>query len=237
MIPRILHQIWVGPNPLPEDFRGYRESWRRHHPDWDMPLWTEANLPTDFTRKEAYERLRVPAERCDIILLELLLRHGGVYVDTDLECLRSIDPLLDGIDFCVTYNKPGRVSTALIAAIPGHPIIEQALRDIRPRTEYGVDKHATGPGLFTRVLREYPEVTIFPHEYFHAFEANQRAYAVNHRAHSGMEPAEARKALVKADRKLAAARERIEELERRRPKNRIARLLRALRATLATPSG
>ena len=54
------------------------------------------SLPGDLRRPEAAERLRAPAERSDILRLELLWREGGVYVDTDFECLRSIEPLLDG---------------------------------------------------------------------------------------------------------------------------------------------
>jgi inositol phosphorylceramide mannosyltransferase catalytic subunit len=215
VIPRIFHQIWVGPNPTPQEFLGYRESWLRHHPGWEMRLWTEENLPTDLVRKEAHERLRNPAERADIIRLEVLLRCGGVYVDTDLECLRSIEPLLEGLEFCLTGAKSGRVSTALIGARPRHPIIERALRELRPRTEYGVDKKGTGGIFFNRLIRQYPEVTIFPSEYFHAFAPGERAYAVNHRARSWMEPEQFRRALVKAELKLADAQDRIEELERR----------------------
>ena len=40
-------------------------------------------------RPEVYERLRAPAERANILRLELLQRQGGVYVDTDFEALRS----------------------------------------------------------------------------------------------------------------------------------------------------
>ena len=146
MIPRILHRVWVGPDPLPEDFARNGESWRRHHPDWEMRLWTEDELPRDLTRPEVYERLRKPTERSDIIRLEVLFRFGGVYVDTDFECLRPIEPLVEeGVDFFTCYLKPGRVNNAVIGSVAGHPLLERALRELRPRTEYGYDKHGTGP--------------------------------------------------------------------------------------------
>ncbi|NYK77369.1 hypothetical protein GPW07_24425, partial [Salmonella enterica subsp. enterica serovar Typhimurium] len=84
---------------MPDEFARYGESWRRHHPSWEVRLWTDENLPDDLVRKEAYERLRKPAERSDIIRLEVVLRYGGVYVDTDIECLRSIEPLIEGVEF------------------------------------------------------------------------------------------------------------------------------------------
>jgi len=216
---------------MPQEFVEYRESWGRHHPGWEMRLWTEESLPTDLVRKEAYERLRKPAERADIIRLEVLLRFGGVYVDTDFECLRSIGPLLEGVDFCTVAIKPGRVSNTLIGARPGHPILERAVREVRPRTEYGLDKSATGPLFFNKLIRQYPEVTIFPTEYFYPATPGQRerAFAVHHFTRSWQDPEDLRRAVRKAELKLAEARERIEELERRRWKNRIVRFLRAIR--------
>jgi mannosyltransferase OCH1-like enzyme len=52
VIPRILHQIWVGGAPFPEDFQRYQRSWQKHHPDWELRFWTEDNLPEHVTRTE-----------------------------------------------------------------------------------------------------------------------------------------------------------------------------------------
>lgn len=168
---------------MPQDFSRYQESWRRHHPDWEMRLWTEDSLPDDLTRREVYERLRNPAERSDIIRLEVLYRFGGVYVDTDVECLRPIDPLLeDDADFFVGAVQ-GKVENAVIGAVAGHPILERALRELRPVTEYGADlTQGTGPWFLTALLREYPEVTIYPQEVFSPMTdaERERAYAVHH---------------------------------------------------------
>jgi mannosyltransferase OCH1-like enzyme len=216
---------------MPQEYREYRESWRRHHPGWEMRLWTDENLPADFVRKEAYERLRKPAERSDIIRLEVLLRFGGVYVDTDVECLRSIEPLLEGTELLMAYNKPGKLTSAVIGARPGHPLIERAVGELRPVTEYGIDKWGTGPYFFNKLIEDYPEITIFPPEYFNPTtpEERERAYAVNYHALSWKDPEDFRAAFVKAERKLADAQRRIEELERWR------RRRRQLVSLLATP--
>ena len=166
-IPRIFHQIWVGPDPVPEEFAGYRETWARHHPGWELRFWTEENLPRDLERKEAYELLRRPAERADLLRLELLYREGGVYVDFDFECLRSIEPLIEEIEFFAGYRKPRRVNNAIVGSVPGHPVLAQAIREIRPRATYGpVDKAGTGPLFWRKLLRGHPEVTIFEPEVF-----------------------------------------------------------------------
>ncbi len=89
-IPRLFHQIWIGPDPLPLEFEAYRASWRAHHPEWEFRLWEEDNLPGDLRTAAVYERERRPVERADILRLELLWKYGGVYVDIDMECLRPL---------------------------------------------------------------------------------------------------------------------------------------------------
>jgi hypothetical protein len=37
MLPRVLHRISVGPHQLPEVLAAYADTWRRHHPGWDLP--------------------------------------------------------------------------------------------------------------------------------------------------------------------------------------------------------
>ena len=44
-IPRIFHQIWVGPDPFPAEFARYRQTWLDHHPGWELKFWTEETFP------------------------------------------------------------------------------------------------------------------------------------------------------------------------------------------------
>jgi inositol phosphorylceramide mannosyltransferase catalytic subunit len=227
VIPRIFHQIWVGPNPFPEEFRVYQESWLTHHPDWQLRFWTEENLPIDLRRPEVLERLRVPAERSDILRLEALWREGGVYLDTDFECRRSIEPLIAGADFFAAYLKPGRVNNAVIGAVPGHPILDRALAELAPRTKHGYDKEAAGPLYLDRLLKDYPEVLIFPPAVFYPATPAERdrAVAVHHAARSWKGPAGFRAATEKAQARVAQA-----ELELRRVRGERDKLRRRLAA-------
>jgi mannosyltransferase OCH1-like enzyme len=226
---------------MPQEFEDYRESWRRHHPDWEMRLWTDDNLPTDLVRKEAYERLRKGADRSDIIRPDLLHRFGGVYLDTDFECFRSIEPLLEGIELFSAQHPDGRVNGAIMGGVPGHPVLERVLHEMRPVTDYGnpkAYKWGAGPYFLNKLLRQHPEVTIFSHEYFYPDtpDERQRAYADHHGTLSWKDPEELRRGFVDAQRALGEARRRIEELERRRWKNRILRVLRASRSMLTPRS-
>jgi hypothetical protein len=137
LIPRVFHQVWVGLKPFPEAHVRYQETWLRHHPGWELRLWTEDNLPRDPRRPEVLERLRNPAERADYLRYELLWRFGGVYLDTDFECLRSIEPLIADARFFIGCSKPGRFHEALFGSVAGHPILDSALDNLVSSEFYG----------------------------------------------------------------------------------------------------
>jgi mannosyltransferase OCH1-like enzyme len=235
VIPRVFHRIWLGPSPLPDEFRHYGETWRRHNPGWEERLWSEETLPSGLHRHEVYELLRQPAERSDILRLELLDRHGGVYVDTDFECVRPLEPLIDGLDFFCAYLKPGRVNNAIIGAVPGHPIIRHALRELRPRTFYGmVDKDGTGPLFFNRIIEKHPYAAVFERSLFYPQTAAERAgaVAIHHAAQSWKDEAALRKEIRRLQKLLANAQDELEAVRRGRvPVESIKRRLRAIRRT------
>jgi mannosyltransferase OCH1-like enzyme len=216
VVPRILHQIWLGDRELPEEFAAYRETWRTHHPAWEHRLWAEDNLPSGLRRPEVYERLRVPAERSDILRLEVLWLFGGVYVDTDFECLGPLDPVIEELDFFTAPLKPnGWVNNAFIGSVAGHPILDRALTELRPREFHGYDKHGTGPRFLDTLLQDYPEAARLPAELFYQTSPSQleHAVAVHHAAQSWKDVDSYRNAVGLAERRNFELRGRIEELE------------------------
>jgi len=217
--PRVFHRIWIGPDPLPDSFAAFGESWVRHHPHWEHRLWTEENLP-EVTWTEVLDTRRVPAERANILRYELLLRFGGVYLDADLECLRPIDALIDGLGCFAAEAKPGRVDNAIIGARPGHPALQACVERLRPMPDFlrtGVarhDKNTTGGRFFNRIISERrDDVHVFGPEHFHPATPQQRAraYAVHHAAKSWRGTSETDDLRFR----LEQLTERVEELEAR----------------------
>jgi mannosyltransferase OCH1-like enzyme len=224
VIPRIIHQIWLGPNPLPAQDAVYVESWKRLHPDWEHRLWTEENLPDDV-RPEVRERLRVPAERSDLLRLELIVRYGGVYADTDFEALRPLDPYLEGVDLFAAYLReafedgsdlPARINNAIFGAIPQHPVLVRALAEARPREAYGYDKNAVGPMFLDRMLQG-SGATFFERRLFYPWPRERDdAVAYHHQARTWKDADGMRRSLRVALRRRRAAQLELRELEARR---------------------
>lgn len=226
LIPRILHRIWLGPAPMPELFKDYAESWRRHNPDWELRLWTDEALP-ELTCPEAYARARNPAERSDVVRYELLRRFGGVYVDTDVECKRSLEPLIEGVRAFAGFERPGRVGTGVVGSVADHPAMDRMVYAMRGRVGTGDQAETTGPGLLTAVLREFPDVTLFDTEVFcpcppGAFHRSDDdfpdAYAVHHWSWTWARPEDYRRRIVGLQQQLERARKRIVKLEHQRAK-------------------
>ncbi len=188
-IPRVLHRVWLGGADLPDEHRAYGESWRRHHPEWDLKLWTDADAPSP----PGVERARNVAERADLVRLEILRRHGGVYVDTDVECLRPIDELLEGVTAFAAYEIPGRLCNAVMGAVPHHRGFERAVELAERTVGTGVYPFATATLFLTRVLEPLEDVTLFGPERFYPYLWDEPrpdgvrfpdAYAVHHWAKS-----------------------------------------------------
>jgi inositol phosphorylceramide mannosyltransferase catalytic subunit len=229
VIPRVFHQIWLGEEPFP--YAVERETWHRFHPEWAHRLWTEPDLPGDLALTEAANLLRQPAERADILRLELLHRHGGVYFDADFECLKPVDPLLDGVSCFLGLLDSGRVSNAVIGAVPGHPLLAKAMAEVRPRTTYGpVDREGTGPLLIERIRHEVDDITLFEPNVFYATEREQAEYAFHLSARSWKDEAGLRSDLARAERDRTIAREELRKLQKRYDaRERGGRLRRILR--------
>jgi mannosyltransferase OCH1-like enzyme len=215
----------VGSNPIPDEFAAYGEGWKRLHPDWEMRQWTEDNLP-ELLRPEGADPRRDPTERSDLLRYELVRRFGGVYLDMDFECLKPIDELIEGIDFFVGYivtEQFGeevvrrRVGSAIIGAVPGHAILERAIREAQPRPDFGYDKDATGPLFLEGLLQDFPDATRFPLEYLYpqTEEQEESAYAIHHEARTWLSREELNAMVKVQNQKMRRLRERDWKLRRR----------------------
>lgn len=127
MIPKIIHYCWFGRGEMPDLVQKCIASWHRHMPDWEYRLWTEDSLnPTsnpslkgrgqnplnnppisrddDWLEympayvKEAYAAKKY-AFVSDYVRLWALEREGGLYLDTDVEVLKSFEPLMSDTAF------------------------------------------------------------------------------------------------------------------------------------------
>lgn len=94
-IPKVIHYCWFGRNPKSELIQKCIQSWKEKCPDYQIVEWNEDNWDIDAYpyAREAYDAKKW-AFVSDVARLDILYRHGGIYLDTDVELLRD-DPFLD----------------------------------------------------------------------------------------------------------------------------------------------
>jgi mannosyltransferase OCH1-like enzyme len=180
VIPPIIHRIWLD-EPMPGAFREFGERWQRLHPTWAVQDWTSsAVLASDLSRLDMIHAARslFPKDwrrfQADVLRLSLLARYGGLYVDTDVEPFRNIQPLLDGhacvVGRSVNADAMGyhAITNSVMAAAPGHAWI-QALVDGLPEAlaRFGNESlaRAIGPWHLDRTYSAgtWPTVLVLDH--------------------------------------------------------------------------
>ncbi len=170
MIPKIIHQIWLGPLEPPID---WIDTWRKAHPDWEHRLWSENDF--DCPLKGLRQVLLSPTYggKVDILSYEVLQRFGGIYLDADSICLRPLDGELLDKDFLIAYEnpvaRPGLIAHGVMGCSPAHSIIDDLIDSISilsPAQMSGFDYVVTGPELITRVMMKHKSVYVMPSYYF-----------------------------------------------------------------------
>ncbi len=160
-IPRIIYTFWDSVEP-PEDVAGLLARWAALNPAFEYrPFddgaardFLEANRLDDVSR--AYWLSVHPAQRADLFRLACLWCTGGVYVDADDYCRRSLDDLIFPDASLIVAQEPFfSIGNNFLAAAPRHPTIGLALKTATEEVLAGTAAHiwlATGPGLLTRAF-------------------------------------------------------------------------------------
>lgn len=182
-IPKILHQIWIGPKPPPQQ---WLDSWKNKHPDWEYRLWTEKNIP-QLENQKLFDQINSYSGKADILRYELLYQYGGIYLDADSYCLQPLDESMLRHHFFACYENeqalPGLVSQGTIGCEPNHPIMKVLIDSIKGISDINREAawKVVGPILFTKVILEYKankrKAALLPSYYFYPLHHSGACYA------------------------------------------------------------
>ena len=119
MIPKIIHYCWFGRGQMPALAIKCIESWKKYLPDYEIKEWNEDNFNLDMYPyvREAYDNRKF-AFVTDVVRLHALYTEGGIYMDTDVEVLKSLDPFLKHIAFS-GFEDNEHIPTGIMASVKG----------------------------------------------------------------------------------------------------------------------
>jgi mannosyltransferase OCH1-like enzyme/glycosyltransferase involved in cell wall biosynthesis len=140
-IPRTIHFIWFGPDPVPNLFKTWQQTWKIKHHGWTITSWNEAHIkekfPEGLFNQKIYDDAHAMldyATMSKIVRYEILHKFGGLFVEPNLKCYESFNPLHLYYDFYAglgTLKSYGAVSNSIIGSRAEHPILAACMQHIQ----------------------------------------------------------------------------------------------------------
>jgi mannosyltransferase OCH1-like enzyme len=178
-------------------------------PDYQLKEWNETNSPLDNSYAKAAYRQKAWSRLSNYVRLHALYQEGGIYLDTDVEVVRPLTPLLQHkcfLGFQQEAEGDDWVNTAVMGAEPGHPFLQRSMKlTLKKFADEG--EFYRSPAINTAVLKEMglraygfqeiDNVTLYPAEYFYPYPwsgkfspdcMTENTYCVHHWAGSWLKP-------------------------------------------------
>jgi len=192
-IPKVIHFIWLGSDPIPKESVGRVRKWVELHPDWTFKFWTdierglphpklEGVLPPNDLSLPYYEAVDLE-KKATILAFEILSCEGGLYVDLQTTPFCSFDLLHEQYDFfcglktlgITTFSSSVMPSPHLMGARPGHPILLQTQKGL----ETAGPDIAFASGIDFGIDQEGSADIVFPSSYFSGKHRKASSFAAH----------------------------------------------------------
>lgn len=142
MIPKIIHLCWLSGDPYPRKIQLCIDTWKKYCPDYEIILWDTKRFDVNSTpwTKQAFEAKKY-AFAADYIRLYAIYNYGGIYLDSDVEVLKSFDDLLHFPYFAGIEARPDGIEMAAFGAEKGTDWVKYMLDYYKDRNFVLEDGH------------------------------------------------------------------------------------------------
>jgi len=127
MIPKIIHYCWLSGGEYPALSKKCIDSWKKILPDYEIVLW---DMKKDGIGEVPWVREAFNAKKyafaADYVRFFALYKYGGIYLDADVEVLKSFDSLLNNRYF-IGQEYSGDIEAAVIGCEPHEDWIKYCL--------------------------------------------------------------------------------------------------------------
>lgn len=109
-IDKKIYYVWIGNAAKPDIFYKCKKSWEKNLPDYEIIEINENNFDINYHLKknkffrECYNR-KIWAYVSDYIRVHYMYENSGIYVDTDMEIIKDITPLIENKNKFMKYDK------------------------------------------------------------------------------------------------------------------------------------
>ena len=152
-IEKKIHYCWFGGTDIPKHLQEYVDTWKKYCPDYEIIRWDESNYDISKNKfmKKAYEERKwafVP----DYARLDIIYQHGGFYLDTDVELIKSLD-CLRGYEMYLGFDGPDTIGMGVgFGARKGHRLLRKMM-DIYDEMTFEADNMVSSNVILTDILK------------------------------------------------------------------------------------
>ncbi len=166
MIPKIIHYCWLSDDAYPKDLVRCMNTWKEKLPDYEFKLWNFNNFDKSSSKwvSQAFDNKKY-AFAADFIRLYAIYNYGGIYMDMDIEVLKSFNDLLDS-SLLLAYENDEKngIEAGCFGAEKNNPIIKECLNHYDNRSfikEDGSFDILTLPKIMIQTTNKYPDLKIY----------------------------------------------------------------------------
>ena len=126
-IPKCIHTFWFSGDEIPENYAKCIDSWKKYCPDYEIKIWNSKTY--DINGSEFVEnaiQARKWAFASDYARLDVLNKHGGIYMDMDVELCGTMDLLLGNRAF-FTFESGNEIEPAIMGTEKSYPVLQYML--------------------------------------------------------------------------------------------------------------
>lgn len=172
MIPKKIHYFWFGKNEKNDLIKKCINTWKKEAPDYEIIEWNETNYPIMKDMFFAYKMYNQKkwAFVADYARFDILYKYGGIYLDTDMYVLKSLDIFLEN-KFFIGKEDDEHISAGIIGTIEKNDYILKC----KEFYDKNPDIVMTVPRLLTKIYKEKfvndKNIKIYEKEVFYPFSA------------------------------------------------------------------
>lgn len=128
MIPQKIHFCWLSNDPYPKKIAECIASWKKKLPNYEIILWDYNRFPRGKSLwvDQAFDNKKF-AFAADYIRAYALYHEGGIYLDSDVEVVKSFDDFLHLPYIFGHESDSGFVEAAVMGSEKHNPIFKTLL--------------------------------------------------------------------------------------------------------------
>jgi len=172
MIPKKIHYCWFGKGEKNEVIQTCIATWRKNLPDYEIIEWNEENYP--ITKEKSFVHTMYQQKKwafvADYARFDVLYDQGGIYLDTDMYVLASLDKFLNN-EFFIGKEDDDHISAGIIGVTAKNDYILKCKEfyDVHPEVVMTVPRVLTK--IYQENFLEDKNIAIYDKNVFYPFSA------------------------------------------------------------------